>query len=73
LKYVDLPHGSSVAELLTLGSSNGAIEVEAVGLDKVRQRLSNLTKLREASLDGGNVSFPNPPGEVHAKCPSCLP
>jgi hypothetical protein len=42
--------------MLTLGSSNGFIQVEAVGLDKIRRNLSKLDRLRVIGLDSCSVS-----------------
>ena len=67
-KYVDVPHGSGL-EKVVLGSSNGAIEVEAVGLDRIRGKLARLERLREVSLDGEGVASADPPGTVAKRCP----
>ncbi len=69
-KYVEAQHGSESQELVTLGSSQGAIHVEAVNLDKIRGKLSNLSSLREVSLDGEEVANSEPPGTIHNVCPS---
>ncbi|KAJ7256464.1 hypothetical protein B0H12DRAFT_1202025 [Mycena haematopus] len=70
-KYVELPHGSESQETVLLGSSNGAIEVEAVDLDKIRGKFANLDRLREVSLDNESVSrYDEPPGTIRATCPS---
>lgn len=69
-KYVEEQHGSESQELVILGSSRGAIQVEAVNLDKIREKLSNLSSLREVSLDGEMVASSEPPGTVHDVCPS---
>ena len=69
-KYVEDLHGSKRQELVVLGSSNGAIEVEAVNLDKIRNKLSRVEKLREVSLDGENVASADPSGEIGRTCPS---
>ncbi|KZS89988.1 RNI-like protein, partial [Sistotremastrum niveocremeum HHB9708] len=68
-KYVELPHASESPETVILGSSNGAIAVEAVGLDKVRMKLSNVGTLREISLNMQNVATPGPSGEIAQTCP----
>jgi hypothetical protein len=47
---------SSPAEHFILGSSEGRIEVEAPGLDKVRRKVANVERLREISLDGEGVA-----------------
>lgn len=69
-KYVEQPHGSDTRETVVLGSSNGAIQVEAVNLDKIRGKFSNLERLQEVSLDNEGVSQVDPPGEIRKKCPS---
>lgn len=53
-----------------MGSSNGTIEVEAVGLDKVRGKFANLQKLREISLDNELVAEGNLTGQINKTCPS---
>ncbi|KAH9901505.1 hypothetical protein C8Q73DRAFT_678068 [Cubamyces lactineus] len=68
-KYIDVPHGDTATEKIVLGSSNGAIEVEAVGLDKIRGKLARLERLREVSLDGECVSRADLPGEIERTCP----
>ncbi|THH30746.1 hypothetical protein EUX98_g3448 [Antrodiella citrinella] len=68
-KYVEALHASAQTEKVTLGSSNGAIEVEAVNLDKVRARLSQLDMLREVSLDNQGVALPDPLGRIKETCP----
>lgn len=73
-KYVEDLHGPQKQEIVVLGSSNGVIEVEAVNLDKVRNKLSHVEKLREVSLDGEDVASADPPGEIGKTCPStCSP
>jgi tubulin-specific chaperone E len=69
-KYIETQHGSASQEKVLLGSSNGAIEVEAVGLDKIRDKFAQLERLREISVDFENVAAADPPGEVHNTCPS---
>ena len=69
-KYIELLHGEKQKESVVLGSSNGIIEVEAVGLDKVRSKLSNLKNLREVSLDGENIAACDPPGSISKISPS---
>lgn len=54
-KYIEVQHGSQ-QETVLLGSSNGAIQVEAVNLDKIRAKFSNIARLKEISLDGEAVS-----------------
>lgn len=53
-----------------LGSSNGAIQVEAVNLDKIRGKFANFERLQEVSLDKEGVSQADPPGEIRKKCSS---
>lgn len=69
-KYVEHPHGSVTDETVVLGSSNGAIRVEAVNLDKIRGKFSNLQQLQEVSLDRVGVSQADSTGEIRKKCPS---
>lgn len=69
-KYVEQLHGSDTRETVVLGSSNGAIQVEAVNLDKIRGKFSNLERLQEVSLDKEGVSQADPPGEIRKKCPN---
>lgn len=69
-KYVEQLHGSDTQETVVLGSSNGVIQVEAVNLDKIRWKFSNLERLHEISLDKENVSCADAPGEIRKKCPS---
>lgn len=57
-------------EKVTLGSSNSAIEVEAVGLNKIRDRLSRLDSLREVSLDSELVAQADDPNEIRRACSS---
>jgi hypothetical protein len=65
-KYIDDLSSSSTTgtlapkpaiEAITLGSSNGRIEVEAPGIDKVRAKISRVERLKELSLDGQKVAF----------------
>lgn len=71
-KYIEIPRNSAGKEIVTLGSSKGAIEVEAVGLDKIRARLSRLDTLREVSLDNRDVSVADAPGTIGKTCPGKL-
>lgn len=70
MKYVETEHGSDTLEKVVLGSSNGTIEVEAVGLDRIRRNLGNLERLREASLDRELVATGDAQGSIFATCPS---
>ncbi|PBK93057.1 hypothetical protein ARMGADRAFT_1012740 [Armillaria gallica] len=70
-KYIELPHGSESTEKVILGSSRGAIEIEAVNLDKIRQKFSNLERLQEISLDNELVcKGDEPPGAIKKTCPN---
>ncbi|KAI6166847.1 hypothetical protein EDD17DRAFT_1541543 [Pisolithus thermaeus] len=69
-KYVDEAHDISDREKIILGSSNRAIEVEAVGFDKVRSKLRDLQRLREVSLDNEKVAFTDTPGQIRRTCPN---
>ena len=68
-KYIEDLHGSDTLEKVVLGSSGGTIEVEAVSLDKVRQKFARLDHLREVSLDSANVSSADR-GHILQTCPS---
>lgn len=63
-------HGSASQETVVLGSSQGAIEIEAVNLDKIRAKLSNLERLREVSLNKEGVAAADPPGAIRNVCPN---
>lgn len=67
-KYIEPFHGSKSQEVVILGSSQGAVQVEAVNLDKVRNKLARLSSLREVSLEG--VAKADPQGMIGATCPS---
>ena len=56
-------------EKVILGSSRGAIEVEAVNLDKIRGNLSHVERLREVSLDDEGVAAADTPGDIEKTCP----
>ncbi|KAF8163437.1 hypothetical protein B0H34DRAFT_649985 [Crassisporium funariophilum] len=68
-KYIEALHGSETQEKVILGSSQGAIEVEAVSLDKIRAKFSRLDRLREVSLENANVARGDP-GTIRTTCPS---
>lgn len=70
MKYVEAEHSSVTIEKVILGSSNGVIEVEAIGLNKIRRNLGNLDRLREASLDYELVASGDGKGDILATCPS---
>ncbi|KAG8937313.1 hypothetical protein FRC02_000083 [Tulasnella sp. 418] len=67
-KYIDhtLVEEGKV-EQVVLGSSQGAILVEAPKLSQVRQRLSNLGKLRFVSLDGEGVCSSGGIGSIRGR------
>ncbi|KAL9715277.1 hypothetical protein Ac2012v2_001938 [Leucoagaricus gongylophorus] len=67
-KYIEPFHGSKSQEVVILGSSQGAVQVEAVNLDKVRNKLARLSSLREVSLEG--VAKADPQGMIGATCPN---
>lgn len=69
-KYIEQLHGEETQETVVLGSSLGAIQVEIVGLDKVRTKLSRLERLKLASLDGTLVAHPDAKGKIKDTCPS---
>ncbi|KAH9180398.1 hypothetical protein EDB89DRAFT_2238261 [Lactarius sanguifluus] len=69
-KYIEQLHGSDTQETVILGSSNGAIRVEAVNLDKIRGKFASLESLQEVSLDKENVFGPDAPGETRKRCPN---
>ena len=71
-KYVEALHGSDTQEKVVLGSSQGTIEVEAVALDKVRQKFAHLDQLREISLEHTNVVKGDEPRRILESCPSML-
>jgi len=67
-KYIEPFHGIRSQEVIILGSSQGAVQVEAVNLDKVRNKLARLSSLREVSLEG--VAKVDPQGMIGTTCPS---
>jgi tubulin-specific chaperone E len=69
-KYLEDLHGSGTQETIVLGSSAGAIAVEAVNMDKIRNRLSHLDRLRDISLDDTEAGYADPPGAVVSASPS---
>lgn len=69
-KYIETLHGSQSQETVTLGSSQGAIRVEAVSLDKIREKFARLDRLREVSLENANVVKGDPAGSIRDTCPS---
>ncbi len=69
-KYIETLHGSQTQESVTLGSSLGAIRVEAVSLDKIREKFARLDRLREVSLEIANIVKGDPLGSIRETCPS---
>jgi hypothetical protein len=69
-KYIETLHGSESQEVVILGSSQGSIQVEAVNLDKIRDKLSKLSSLREVSLDDAGVARSDPQETIRDTCPS---
>lgn len=69
-KYIEALHGSEVQETVTLGSSQGAIQVEAVSLDKIREKFARLDRLREISLNNANIVRADPQGSISKTCPN---
>jgi tubulin-specific chaperone E len=67
-----VPHNSSTPETVVLGSSNGAIQVEAVNLDKIRSSLARLDRISEVSLNKEYVAFADQSGKIQKTCPSML-
>jgi hypothetical protein len=65
-KYVESLKGGP--ESVILGSSNGAIEVDASNLDMIRRNLALLDTLLAVSL--GDVAVADAPGEIIKTCPS---
>ncbi|KAG5636409.1 hypothetical protein H0H81_008149 [Sphagnurus paluster] len=68
-KYIEIPHGSGSQESVVLGSSHGAIVVQAVHLDKIRGKLADLGRLREVSLDNEGIARCDRPGMIRETCP----
>lgn len=69
-KYIEALHGPESQEKVLLGSSRGAIVVEAVRLDKIRGKLASLEQLREVSLDDQHPARSDPVGAIWGTCPS---
>ncbi|KAG7092893.1 hypothetical protein E1B28_009201 [Marasmius oreades] len=69
-KYIESFHGTNTQEKVILGSSNGTIEVEAVNLDKIRGKISDLGRLREISLENELIARPDSPGAIQRTCPN---
>ncbi|KAG8863150.1 hypothetical protein FRB96_009332 [Tulasnella sp. 330] len=63
-KYVDATEDMKGTEKVILGSSAGAIEVEAPRLASVRHRLANIERLRIVSLDGQEVNGQGDDGAI---------
>jgi hypothetical protein len=47
--------------MITLGSSNSAIQVEAVDLAKVRRKFAQLDRLKEVGLEAEDIATLNAP------------
>ncbi|CAA7271583.1 unnamed protein product [Cyclocybe aegerita] len=69
-KYIETLHGSDTQEKVVLGSSQGAIQVEAVSLDKIREKFARLDYLKEVSLDHADVVRGDAPGSIMQTCPN---
>ncbi|KAG8856907.1 hypothetical protein FRB91_012014 [Serendipita sp. 411] len=69
-KYLEDLHATSIKEAIVLGSSDGAIEVEAVDMNKVRNKFAQLEKLKEVGLENYMISKAGPAGEIKAVCPN---
>ncbi|KAG8800092.1 hypothetical protein FRC16_003748 [Serendipita sp. 398] len=69
-KYLEDLHATSTKEAIVLGSSDGAIEVEAVDMNKVRNKFAQLEKLKEVGLENYMISKAGPAGEIKAICPN---
>ncbi|KAJ3515736.1 hypothetical protein NLJ89_g1578 [Agrocybe chaxingu] len=69
-KYIEALHGSDNQEKVILGSSQGAIQVEAVSLDKIRKKFARLDYLKEVSLDHADVVRGDAPGSITQTCPT---
>lgn len=69
-KYIEAQHGTATQEKVILGSSNGAIEVEVVNLDKIRGKFARIERLREISVDFEMVAHADAPGDIRGTCPS---
>jgi hypothetical protein len=68
-KYIESTHNEGI-ESITLGSSDGAIEVEAVDMNKVRRKFARLEELKEVGLENYTISSAGRPGEIATTCPS---
>ncbi|KAF5387500.1 hypothetical protein D9757_006519 [Collybiopsis confluens] len=69
-KYIEEFYGSSSQEKVILGSSNGAIQVEAVNLDKARGKFADLGRLRHVSLENELVAFVDESDSIRNTCPN---
>jgi tubulin-specific chaperone E len=65
-KYMSDPAARprDTVETFILGSSKGAIEIEAPDLDKVRNKIAHVERLREVSLDGEGVASSDDEGRI---------
>jgi len=68
-KYIESTHDEGI-ESITLGSSDGAIEVEAVNMNKVRSKFAQLEELKEVGMENHMISSAGRPGEIASTCPS---
>jgi dynactin complex subunit len=69
-KYIEEKHDESGIESITLGSSDGAIAVEAVNMNKVRNKFARLDTLKEVGLENYMISRAGSPGEISQTSPS---
>ncbi|PVF92732.1 RNI-like protein [Serendipita vermifera] len=69
-KYIEATHGSDTIESIILGSSDGAIEVEAVNMDKVRGKFAKLESLREVGLEDYLIKTAGKRGEIASTSPN---
>lgn len=69
-KYIEVKHDGQAIESITLGSSDGAIEVEAVNMNKVRNKFARLDILKEVGLENYMIGIAGNNGEISQTCPS---
>lgn len=67
-KYIEERYDDSKVESVVLGSSDGAIEVEAVNLNKVRSKFAQLSKLKEVGLE--NYMIGKAGDDIQPVCPN---
>lgn len=63
---------TGATESIILGSSDGAIEVEAVNMNKVRGKFARLDTLKEVGLENYMIKSSGKKGDIAAICPSKL-